>query len=50
MLITMIKNHHIEITDNDSILETYQDTESMDSRRFPNESIMTRGIDKENKN
>lgn len=48
MLINMIRNHHIKINENDSILETEQDTVSIDSRRLPKDSANYREMDKEN--
>ena len=48
VLINMIRNHHIQIDNNDSILETELDTLSVDSRRPPKDSFNQRGVDKEN--
>jgi hypothetical protein len=48
VLINMIRNHHIQIDNKDSILETEHDTLSVDSRRPPKDSFNQRGMDKEN--
>lgn len=48
VLINMIRNHHIQINKNDSILETEHDTISVDSRLPPKDSFSKQGEDKEN--